>query len=40
MIDIVTRNTQDVDKKLSELIEKVKNKEGIEVLSEIKNIVG
>ena len=40
MIDIITRNTQDGDKKLSELIEKVKNKEGIEVLSEIKNIVG
>lgn len=36
----MSKNTTDLDKQLTEALEKVKNKEGLELLDEIKNVVG
>lgn len=40
VIGNMSRNTDILDKQLTEALEKVKNKEGLELLDEIKNVVG
>lgn len=40
MISTMTSDATNLDKSIQEILEKVKNKEGLEILSEIKNVVG
>lgn len=40
MLNTIGQNTNEIDKQLSEVMEKIKDKEGLETLDAIKNVVG